>query len=491
MLMRSSLAQSWRSTDGALFAHQRWRSRSGLAWGSGVCCFDLLCRFFFFFQAEDGIRDLTVTGVQTCALPIFPEAHPLEAWSDVRAFDGTVTIVQPLIAPLYGGKSAHELLAALGEPPDRSGYDLVRQQWQARRHGGDFEQAWRRWLHDGVVPGTALAAEAVVAAKAIPQSPAAGGGLELVFRPDPTIHDGRHANNAWLQELPKPITHLTWDNVALVSPATAERLAVKSEDVVELTYRKRTVRAPVWVMPGHPDESVTVHLGGGRTRAGRVGTGTGFDAYALRFADGLGFTAGLEIRPTGERHPLAATQHHQRMEGRDIVRATTLERYLHEKPEPPELEATVHGAEGLNDMVYNRCVGTRYCSNNCPYKVRRFNFFQYADWETESLKAQRNPDVTVRSRGVMEKCTYCVQRINQHRIAAEKEGRPIRDGEVVPACAQACPAEAIVFGDLNDPESRVATLKAEARNYALLAELNTRPRTTYLAAVKNPKPEVA
>ncbi len=402
-----------------------------------------------------------------------PEAHSLEAWSDVRAFDGTVTIVQPLIAPLYGGKSAHELLAALGEPPDRSGYDLVRQQWQARRHGGDFEQAWRRWLHDGVVPGTALAPEAVVAAKAIPQSPAPGGGLELVFRPDPTIHDGRHANNAWLQELPKPITHLTWDNVALVSPATAERLAVKSEDVVELTYRKRTVRAPVWVMPGHPDESVTVHLGGGRTRAGRVGTGTGFDAYALRFADGLGFSAGLEVRPTGERHPLAATQHHQRMEGRDIVRATTLERYLHEKPERPELEATlyplvpypghrwgmaidlsacvgcnacvvacqaennipvvgrdqvqrgremhwlridsyhtgdaaapetyfmpvpcmqcenapcelvcpveatVHGAEGLNDMVYNRCVGTRYCSNNCPYKVRRFNFFQYADW---------------------------------------------------------------------------------------------------------------
>src|SRR5437899_2614635 len=300
-----------------------------------------------------------------------PEAHPLEAWSDVRAFDGTVTIVQPLIAPLYGGKSAHELLAALGEPPDRSGYDLVRQHWQARRHGGDFEQAWRRWLHDGVVPGTALAPVAVVAAKAIPQSPAAGGGLELVFRPDPTIHDGRHANNAWLQELPKPITHLTWDNVALVSPATAERLAVKSEDVVELTYRKRTVRAPVWVMPGHPDESVTVHLGGGRTRAGRVGTGTGVDAYALRFADGLCFTAGLEVRPTGERHPLAATQHHQRMEGRDIVRATTLERYLHEKPERPELEATLYplvpypGHRWGMAIDLSACVGCNACVVAC------------------------------------------------------------------------------------------------------------------------------
>src|SRR5439155_606945 len=232
------------------------------------------------------------------------------------------------------------------------------------------------------------------------------------------VHDGRHANNAWLQELPKPITHLTWDNVALVSPATAQRLAVKSEDVVELTYRKRTVRAPVWVMPGHPDESVTVHLGGGRTRAGRVGTGTGFDAYHT----------GEAAAPETYFMPVPCMQCENA---------------------PCELvcpvEATVHGAEGLNDMVYNRCVGTRYCSNNCPYKVRRFNFFQYADWETESLKAQRNPDVTVRSRGVMEKCTYCVQRINQHRIAAEKEGRPIRDGEVVPACAQACPAEAIVF----------------------------------------------
>ncbi len=508
-----------------------------------------------------------------------PEAHALEAWGDVRAYDGTASIVQPLIAPLYGGRSAHELLAAFADPPDRAGYDLVREHWQAEHRGGDFERAWRRALHDGVVRGTSLPGRPLTPAKNFTSVALPEGGLEIAFRPDPTLHDGRYANNAWLQELPKPITHLTWETVALVSPGTAERLGVQSEDVVQLAYRERSVRAPVWVMPGHPDESVTVHLGGGRTRAGRVGTGIGFDAYPLRFGDALWFGVGVEVRTTGERHPLAATQHHHRMEGRDIVRVAAIEHYLHEEPEPPEMEATlyplvpypghrwgmaidlsacvgcnacviacqaennipvvgrdqvtrgremhwlridayhtgaaadpetyfmpvpcmqcenapcevvcpteatVHGAEGLNDMVYNRCIGTRYCSNNCPYKVRRFNFFPYADWDTESLKAMRNPDVTVRSRGVMEKCTYCVQRINQGRIAAEREDRPLGDGEVVPACAQACPAQAIVFGDLNDPGSRVVQLKGERRNYSLLAELNTRPRTTYLAALKNP-----
>jgi molybdopterin-containing oxidoreductase family iron-sulfur binding subunit len=532
-----------------------------------------------------------------------PAAHPLEAWSDARAFDGTVTIVQPLIAPLYAGcKSAHELLAAFTSRPERSGHDIVREHWRAQGAPGADEKAWQRALHDGVLaaPAVAKVAGPGPAASAppppLPAAPAAQG-LEIVFRPDASVRDGRFANNGWLQELPRPLTKLTWDNAALMSPRTAESLGVSIEstsvgsytDVVELRYRGRAVKAPAWIVPGHPDGTVTVHLGYGRTRAGRVGTGVGFNAYALRTSDAPWFGGGLEVGKTGERHLLACTQDHWSMEGRNPVRAGTLEEYekhpdyakelFHEPPraltlypgfaykghawgmaidlnscvgcnactiacqaennipvvgkeqvgrgremhwirvdryysgavENPEthhqpvpcmqcenapcevvcpVAATVHSDEGLNDMVYNRCVGTRYCSNNCPYKVRRFNFFLYSDFETPSLKLQRNPDVTVRSRGVMEKCTYCVQRINRARIDARNAGRPIKEGEIKTACQQACPGEAIVFGDVNDPQSRVAKLKAEPRNYGLLADLNTRPRTTYLAHVKNPNPEM-
>jgi molybdopterin-containing oxidoreductase family iron-sulfur binding subunit len=531
-----------------------------------------------------------------------PATHSLEAWSDARAFDGTVTLLQPLIAPLYAGcKSAHEVLAAFTSKPERSGYDIVRDYWKAQGVLGADEKAWQRALHDGVLAAPAVAKAAgpapSLAAPAPAPAAAAAQGLEIVFRPDASVRDGRFANNGWLQELPRPLTKLTWDNAALMSPRTAESLEVTIEqtslgsytDVVELRYRGRSVKAPAWIVPGHPDGTVTVHLGYGRTRAGRVGTGVGFNAYALRTSDAPWFGGGLEVKKTGERHLLACTQDHWSMEGRNPVRAGTLEEY-EKKPdyakeqfeEPPRsltlypdfkytghawgmaidlnscvgcnactiacqaennipvvgkeqvgrgremhwirvdryysggvenpethhqpvpcmqcenapcevvcpVAATVHSDEGLNDMVYNRCVGTRYCSNNCPYKVRRFNFFLYADFDTPSLKLQRNPDVTVRSRGVMEKCTYCVQRINRARIDARNEGRPIKDGEIKTACQQACPGEAIVFGDINDPQSRVAKLKAEPRNYGLLAELNTRPRTTYLAHVKNPNPEM-
>jgi MoCo/4Fe-4S cofactor protein with predicted Tat translocation signal len=533
-----------------------------------------------------------------------PETHFLEAWSDVRADDGTVSIVQPLIAPLYDGKSAHELLAVCLGDPRRSGYDLVRAHWQEAARRSDFEAFWRRALHDGVVPGTGTAEWRVtlrgdwrdtilrdaLAADGADDAPETGGDLDLVVRLDPTIHDGRYANLGWLQELPKPVTKLTWDNAALVSPRTAERLGVAAEDVVRLDYRGRSVRAPIWIVPGQADDTVTVHLGYGRTRGGRVAHGAGFDAYPLRTADALWGGPGLALHRTGERYPLACTQHHHSMEGRDLVRQATLAeyhaepRFAHEgaeEPAPDEtlyppyaypghswgmaidlgactgcnacvvacqaenniavvgkqqvalgremhwirvdryfegdldnptmhsqpvpcmhcenapcevvcpVAATVHDGEGLNEMVYNRCVGTRYCSNNCPYKVRRFNFLLYSDWRTESLKLQRNPDVTVRSRGVMEKCTYCVQRINFARIQAQEDDRPIRDGEIVTACQQACPAEAIVFGDMNDPASRVARVKADPRTYALLAELNTRPHTTYVAKVRNPNPEIA
>jgi molybdopterin-containing oxidoreductase family iron-sulfur binding subunit len=566
-----------------------------------------------------------------------PEAHYLESWGDARAYDGTVSIMQPLIAPLYNGKTANEMLTALTTQPERRAYDIVRDYWMRQMRGGSFqlpqasgatpssaapssaapssaatsgastafETAWRKALFTGVIPNTAspqksLAVRADWASQQSGASQAPAEGYEIIFRPDPTVYDGRFANNAWLQELPKPLTKLTWDNVALISRGTAEKLGLQMRvgtkggdvisDVVELVYKDRSVRAPIWILPGQPDDVVTVHLGYGRDRAGRVGNGTGYNAYAIRTSDAPWSGAGLDIRKTGDTYTLATTQLHHYLEGRDLVRSGSVEEFksnphmareqveepaeglslypeydysngyrwgmaidlsacvgcnacvvacqaennipvvgkqevlrsremhwlrvdayykgesdnpqtyfqavpcMHCEKAPCEVvcpvAATVHSAEGLNDMVYNRCVGTRYCSNNCPYKVRRFNFLLYSDFVTESTKLGRNPDVTVRSRGVMEKCTYCVQRINHARIESEKERRRVRDGEIVTACAAACPADAIVFGDINDSASRVAKLKAEPRNYGLLADLNTQPRTTYLAALRNPNPEI-
>jgi Fe-S-cluster-containing dehydrogenase component len=532
-----------------------------------------------------------------------PEAHFLEAWSDARGYDGTASIVQPLIAPLYGGRSAHEVLATFTDRPERSAYEIIRDHWKV---DPENDANWRRWLHDGVVPGTAFAPKSVTLQStnksAISNLQSAVSGFEVCFRLDPCVLDGRFANSGWLQELPKPITRLTWDNAMFVSPVTAERLKGAESpsfqggehgqiisDVVELKFEGRSIRGTLFAVAGHPDDCVTVHLGYGRTRGGHVGTGAGFNAYAIRTSAAPWFGAGAEIARTGERAPLACTQYHHLMEGRGMVRAVTRDEYVrdpksvHEGDETPPrtltlypdykydgykwgmaidinacigcnacvvgcqaennipvigkdqvlrgremhwlrvdtyyrgpaenpetyfqpvpcmqcenapcevvcpVGATTHSDEGLNDMVYNRCVGTRYCSDNCPYKVRRFNFLLYQDWNTPSLKLARNPDVTVRSRGVMEKCTYCVQRINAAKIDAEKQDRPVRDGEIVTACQQACPADAIVFGNLNDPASRVTKLKAEERNYSLLGELNTRPRTTYLAAVRNVNPEL-
>ncbi len=531
-----------------------------------------------------------------------PETHPLETWSDARAYDGTVTIMQPLIAPLYQGHSAHELLAAFSDSPEKSGYDLVREYWQTQHAGADFEDWWKRSVHDGMVAGTALPAKTVTAKAPATQGAApTSGGLEISFHPDPYIYDGRFANNGWLQELPRPMTRLTWDNAALVSPDTAKRLGLSGEDRVELKVQGHSVLAAVWINPGQPKDSIAVHMGYGRTRSGRAGNGAGFDAYPLRNSSNLTYAGGLELRKTGKTFKLAATQHHYLIDGgeqeaieqkkRGVVRSASLseykqkpdfaqemiedpatkhltiypetfkyegyawgmtidqtacvgcnacvtacqaennipvvgktqvlnmremhwirvDRYYQGHPEEPEIHfqpvpcmqcenapcelvcpvaATVHDQDGLNTMVYNRCVGTRYCSNNCPYKVRRFNFLLFQDWTTESIKLQRNPDVTVRSRGVMEKCTYCIQRISSAKITAEKEDRRVRDGEIVTACEAACPAQAITFGDINDPNSRVSKLKKEKLNYALLADLNTRPRTTYLASLRNPNPEI-
>jgi molybdopterin-containing oxidoreductase family iron-sulfur binding subunit len=587
-----------------------------------------------------------------------PDAHPLESWGDARAFDGTVSIIQPLIAPLYEGRSASEVLVTLTAQPDRRSYAIVKDYWTRAFGGGawtirgadgqPFKNAdtfWRHVLHDGFIAGTAIAdggpATPFVAAPPPSAAPAAGsaapaagappappsaaqatpaavpvpsaapptpapappqaanpqpqGGLELIFRPDPTVWDGRFANNGWLQELPKPLTKVTWDTTAWVSPQLARDRSLQDGDIIELKYRGNTAQMPVFRVPGHPAESVTVFFGYGRRMAGHVGTATKqaapFNAFLLRTSDAPWFGNGLEISKIGERYPLATTQEHHLMEGRTPVRVATLEEYRKEpaiikeqvesfpktltlypdhkydgykwgmaidlasctgcsactiacvaennipvvgkeqvaagremhwirvdhyfagnefdaaveayhqpvpcmqcENAPCELvcpvAATTHSSEGLNDMVYNRCVGTRYCSNNCPYKVRRFNFLLYQDWNTQSYYPMRNPDVTVRSRGVMEKCTYCVQRINQARIDAKREDREIRDGEVVTACQAVCPSDAIVFGNLNDPNSQVSKIKTQERNYGVLEELNTRPRTTYLAVLRNPNPEL-
>ncbi len=504
-----------------------------------------------------------------------PQLHALETWSDARAHDGTATILQPLIAPLYQGWSSHEVLAALSDQPETSAHSLVKEYWQSQL-GDDVDRAWRTALHDGVVANTTAPPRSVsvrpnwAAGLRVPPDP---GGLELTFQPDPSLFDGRFSPNAWLMELPRPRTKLSWDNVALLSPATAQRLGLANEDVVDLRYQGRSVRAPVWVLPGHADDSIGVTLGYGRWRGAGSGSGIGFNAYALRGSAAPWFDSGLDVVRTGERYTLASTQSHYAMEGRDLVKQVLagqtvqndrpteslypavsypgnawgmvidqsacvgcnacivacqaennipvvgkeevargremlwlrLDTYfegerareqlvpcMHCENAPCEIVcpvgATVHSDEGLNDMVYNRCVGTRYCSNNCPYKVRHFNFFEYSDFDTPTLKLLRNPDVTVRSRGVMEKCTYCVQRIGAARIQAERENRPIADGEVVTACQAACPSGAIVFGNLNDSASAVARARGSARNYTLLGELNTRPRTTYQAVVSNPNP---
>jgi MoCo/4Fe-4S cofactor protein with predicted Tat translocation signal len=515
--------------------------------------------------------------------------HYLEHWGDTRSFDGTVSFIQPLIAPLYGGHSESELLEFLSNEDEATSYGLTQRYWQAQHSGADFKSWWERSLHDGFVAGSAFTPKPVAAKVSLPAASAPASGLEIIFRRDATIYDGRFANNGWLQETPKPMTQVCWDNPVLMSVATAKKLKLRSEDQVELELNGRKAKGAIWLTPGHPDDAVTVSLGYGRENAGRVGSGIGFSAFALRASNALWYAGGLNLRATGEHFGLASPQGHQAMEGRAIVRAATLEDFIknpgfaHEMVEAPApgltlyapyeykdhkwgmaidlnscvgcktctvacqaenniavvgkeqvkrgrhmnwlridnyhegspenpntyfqpvpcmqcenapceivcpVGATVHSTEGLNDMVYNRCVGTRYCSNNCPYKVRRFNFLLFSDFDTQQLKFQRNPEVTVRSRGVMEKCTYCIQRITHARIDAEEQNRKVRDGEVQTACQQACPAEAIIFGDLNDPNSRVAKLKASERNYGLLEELNTRPRTTYMAAVRNPNPEL-
>jgi len=632
-------------------------------------------------------------------------AHTLETWGDARAYDGTVTIQQPGIAPLYDGHSALELFTNLSAAPGQdvqSALGVLKEYWAAKAGASDFELFWFEAVEKGVVPNTAakkVDRNAVAGEWAKSAGPAVTStGTEICFRADPTIYDGRFANLGWLQELPKPVSKICWENAALMSPKMAERLGIHAWprwtagergrmeiEYVELTFKGRKLKVAAWPVPGHVDDSITLYTGYGRTKSGRVGNGTGYNAYELRTSDAFYSAGGLEIKKLDETLNVACTQAHHSMEGRKPVRITNartmaemkikvaegdekaketrkkakaaflkameppvaageyelikanvpgphnnaiqpkkddhdhkhdhdhdeehhhahdprvvpltmypamnnegrrwamaidlsactgcnvcmiacqaennipvigkfevtrgremhwirVDRYQSGAPDDAEaiatyfqpvpcqqcekapceivcpVGATVHSTDGLNDMVYNRCVGTRYCSNNCPYKVRRFNFLTYSDYITQSLKLGRNPEVTVRTRGVMEKCTYCVQRIRSAEIVAEREwstrkkdpsGRPlIADGEIITACQAACPSQAIVFGDLSDTVtertvinpatgaehkvigSEVNRWKTEPTNYALLAELNTMPRTTYLATVRNPNPDM-
>jgi molybdopterin-containing oxidoreductase family iron-sulfur binding subunit len=587
-----------------------------------------------------------------------PEAHYLESWGDVRAADGTASIVQPLIEPLYGGRSIHDLLSVILGETAVSSYETVRAYWRhwLGNQPVDFEEWWARALRRGVIEGTAAMPIQLGPAKIPPnRAEQMGSAMELVLRPDPCVGDGSFANLAWLQELPKPFTKLVWDNAALLSPRTAQRLGASDGDVLQLTIDGRSVDAAAMILPGLADDSVTVHLGYGRTRAGGVGTTgvgewerRGFNAYALRNSRSPWGAQGLVVAKTGARWKLVTTRSHQGMaalkavdhdklaaerlkpdvvatpetardeidlRNRKLVRVVSLTQYrvnpnvvkelggeeqkrpalslypgwdyskgpqwgmsidlqtcigcnacviacqaenniatvgkeevsrqremhwiridsyfagsvdrprvyhqpvpcMHCENAPCEYVcptgATTHSTQGLNEMTYNRCIGTRYCSNNCPYKVRRFNFFNYGYESSQgSTQLQKNPEVTVRTRGVMEKCTYCVQRINRTRIEVEKAivdlseqaRRAANDDErkrlleqararrfemfegLQTACQQACPTRAVVFGDIREPRSQVAMLKAQPHDYTLLDELTTRPRTSYLARVLNP-----
>lgn len=552
-----------------------------------------------------------------------PATHYLEQWGDAISANGTISPIQPLIAPLYKGKSNLELLQVMNTGLEESGYNLVRQTWKQRIGELGFEENWKKALHEGVLALATETKPVTLNSNALSQAIASNpfstkapdaSSLEFVFLPSESTFDGRFANNAWLQELPGAVTKLAWDNAALISLKTAKELGLKGEsvyakdgdrthlndmdrEVVKLTVQGRELEMPVWIVPGQADYSITLPLGYGRKAAGNVGNGIGFNCYALRTSSGMDIQNGTATR-TGKDYLLVTTQNQGSLDGREsIVIEGTLDQYfkqpdfvkeklikyeeveLFERPykhdeghqwgmtidlnacigcnacaiacqsennipvvgkeqtrngrqmhwiridryfagdfETPEMvyqpvacqqcenapceqvcpvAATAHTEDGINAMVYNRCVGTRYCANNCPYKVRRFNYFNYVTdnpvWDggiPETVKMAMNPDVTVRFRGVMEKCNYCYQRISGARITAKNQGREIADGEIKTACQQSCPTQAIVFGDINDPNSKVSQMKRQKRNYDLLAELNVKPRTSYLAKLRNPNPEL-
>jgi molybdopterin-containing oxidoreductase family iron-sulfur binding subunit len=599
----------------------------------------------------------------------FPAAHYLESWGDATASHGTVVAIQPLIQPLFGGLPELEFLAHIAGEATTNPHGIVRATF------GGAEEAWKKFLFNGFLANSEAGP---FQPQFFNQTLSSGTGfalsannLEVIFFRDAKVDDGRYANNGWMQELPDPITKMTWDNAVLVSRKTAKELGVANGDIIEISLNGKSVQGPIWVQPGMADYSLGLALGYGREKAGRVGTGVGFNAYKI--FSGKYIETGATVKKSGATQVLACTQHHWSMEGRPAVREFNLpealeaaekkENIAEEKfhgVEPPIVKslypnpldeakktalhqwgmtidlnacvgcgtcvvacqsennipivgkdqvlrgremhwiridryfttdpkrkhnpsrfdwnadmnqaddkqqfqewiddvqavnqpmlcqqcetapcenvcpvgATVHDQEGLNVMAYNRCIGTRYCSNNCPYKVRRFNFLDYnkrpltelkgtlysttlthktdGEWdllrwwkdpnsgmrtedEWDLIKLSKNPDVTVRMRGVMEKCTYCTQRIEHAKITQKAKAgasdnvRLTEAAGNIPktACQQACPAGAIVFGDVSDADSAVSKQKLSPLNYSVLGDLLTKPRTTYLARVRNPNP---
>jgi Fe-S-cluster-containing dehydrogenase component len=533
-----------------------------------------------------------------------PQAHALESWGDQVSRLGAYSVQQPLIAPLFKGRTDSSLLAALGADAERDPYLLVKA--TAAAHGAADEPSWQRLLQRGVGPRTispqhdapiitsGLDLQGAAVAAAIRGLPEAvqpeSDALEVVFLADNKLLDGRHANNAWLQELPDPITRITWDNAALIAPSTAKALGIQSGDMLQLSSTAGSIDIVAWVQPGQARGSIGLPMGWGRKRGGKHALGAGFDVYPLRTSEAPHFAAGVKLTKLGTRYALSQTQDHDAMEDRPIALDATLDAYRAQpnfgqwgspdRSTPPQwktqdysqgpqwgmvidlnrcvgcsacvvacqaennipvvgkeqvargremawlridryyagddadqpevafqpigcqhceeapcenvcpVNATSHSPEGLNDVAYNRCIGTRYCMNNCPYKVRRFNFHNFNLDIPETQKMVYNPNVTLRFRGVVEKCTYCVQRIQSAKIGAKREGRELADGDVVSACQQACPATAISFGDIRDENSAVSKARGVDRNYALLADVGTRPRTRFLGKVRNPNPEM-
>ena len=536
-----------------------------------------------------------------------PKAHFLESWGDVSGYGGA-GIIQPLIEPLFDGKSDIDVLADLLSDEEVWAYGVVQETWKQILSKNNFDKAWRRVLHDGFTPIkrelpaslNKARTQGVVSMSRYYASAAAIDDMEVLFTASFSTYDGRYANNGWMQELPDPVTKVTWDNVVLVSANTAEVLGVKNQDRLKISHQGHNVTLPVWVQPGMADNTLALELGFGR-EIGRVSNGVGSNVGVLRKAAGMSIATGFAAEKALGSHTLACVQdfhgfdeeklaadaiqkrlpsivrestladyqkdpefamafaekeelksmwkEHEYTEGNqwgmsiDLTSCTgcsactiacqsennipvigkdevshgrdmswiRLDRYYSGAVEDPEMvfqpvacqhcemapceqvcpvAATTHSEEGLNQMAYNRCIGTRYCSNNCPYKVRRFNFFNYAKDAPEIVQMAMNPDVTIRFRGVMEKCTFCVQRIDVAKIDAKNERRDLEDGDIVTACQQACPTDAIVFGNINDPNSEVSKLKAQNRDYSLLGELNLQPRTTYGAKLRNPNPAI-